>query len=75
MSINTALSISPATTPETGALQNVTSLLYPTSPPFTVNVLSAVPEPGTWALLAPALALVGLALRGRSQRGTAKAQH
>jgi len=58
--------ITPAMTPETGALQNVTTFLYGTTAPFTVNILSAVPEPESALLLAAAgLMFVPIALRRR----------
>jgi len=65
--INAALHITPTTSPETGSLQNVTALVYPSKPPFTVNVLSAVPEAGSWILLICGLATIALVYRRRSR--------
>jgi hypothetical protein len=51
---------------ETGALQDVTLGLYPTGvAPFTIQVLSAVPEPTAPALLLAGLGLVALRARRR----------
>lgn len=66
MTINTALGIKPGSTPETGALQTIpSSLLFTGTAPFTVNVLSAVPEPGAWMALACGLGALALAYRHR----------
>jgi hypothetical protein len=60
-----AMNAPTATTPETGSLQNVTSLVFPGTAPFTVNVLSAVPEAGSWLLLLGGLGVLAYRRRPR----------
>jgi len=63
-----AINAPTATTPETGALQNVTTLVFPTSAPLTVSVLSAVPEASSWMLMFGGLGAIALAVRRRRPR-------
>jgi hypothetical protein len=62
-----AMNAPTGTTPETGSFQNVTSLVFPGTAPFTVNVLSAVPEAGSWLLLLAGLGAAALAHRRRAE--------